>query len=378
MKECDGSRGDSPARLLEQHRRDIEALDRRILHLVCERLELARSIGALKRQAGVPLRNFAVEAQVHRRMEGACADLGLEPGIGSDLAHYLIDKAVAEQATHLDAVYSGDRLHALVVGGRGGMGSWMASFLAGQGHRVSVLDPAPGHGPFPEVPDLETGVRDSDLVVVAVPMHATAAVLEDLAGLEPNAVVAEMCSLKEHLRPTLDRLSAAGLRMVSFHPMFGPDVRMLCGRTVVFCTESDPDGLALVRGLFESTSAELIELGIAEHDRRMAVVLGLTHLSNLVYARALDLSGVAAAELDRVAGVTFRHQIETTREVASENPELYFEIQALNPVTAETGGWLVQAVEEWMAAVDGGDGAAFTGLMESSRAFLDAGRDERP
>ena len=43
---------DSPGELLEQHRRDIEALDRRILHLVCERLELARQIGELKRKVG--------------------------------------------------------------------------------------------------------------------------------------------------------------------------------------------------------------------------------------------------------------------------------------------------------------------------------------
>ena len=47
---------DSAGSLLEQHRRDIEALDRRILHLVCERLELARQIGALKQAAGIPLR----------------------------------------------------------------------------------------------------------------------------------------------------------------------------------------------------------------------------------------------------------------------------------------------------------------------------------
>jgi hypothetical protein len=36
---------EAPGQLLEQHRRDIEALDRRILHLICERLELARQIG---------------------------------------------------------------------------------------------------------------------------------------------------------------------------------------------------------------------------------------------------------------------------------------------------------------------------------------------
>ena len=45
---------DAPGPLLDQHRRDIEALDRRILHLICERLELARQIGELKQITGIP------------------------------------------------------------------------------------------------------------------------------------------------------------------------------------------------------------------------------------------------------------------------------------------------------------------------------------
>ena len=143
-----------PAELLEQHRRDIETLDRRVLHLVRERLDLARQIGELKRSCGVPLRNFQVEAQVHRRFEDACEDLGLDPRLGHDLALFLIERAVEEQAALMDSDYRGDQLRTLVVGGKGGMGSWIARFLAGQGHRVSILDPASSESPFLEIEDL--------------------------------------------------------------------------------------------------------------------------------------------------------------------------------------------------------------------------------
>ncbi|TFG40305.1 MAG: hypothetical protein E4H44_00340 [Candidatus Aminicenantes bacterium] len=88
-----------PHALLDQHRRDIEALDRRILHLVCERLELARQVGDLKRSLAVPLRNFGVEAQVYQRFEDASALLGLDAGLGRDLARFLIEKAVEKQAS---------------------------------------------------------------------------------------------------------------------------------------------------------------------------------------------------------------------------------------------------------------------------------------
>ncbi len=355
--------------LLDQHRRDIEALDRRILHLVCERLELARQIGELKRRCGVPLRNFEVEAQVHRRFERACRDLHLEPVLGRDLAVFLIDKAVEEQATLLDARYAGERLSALVIGGKGGMGRWMAGFLAGQGHDVSVLDPAPEPSPFPETREL-AAARDADLVVLAVPMTVCAGLLEELEDIGPRGVVAEMCSLKGHLDPAIARLRRAGMRLVSFHPMFGPDVRMLSGRTIVICREGDPTDRAVVQALFADTSARLVELDSAEHDRRMSLVLGLTHLANLVFARALSRSGVAAEELAEVAGVTFSKQLATTREVAGENPELYFEIQSLNRLTGATGRQLAAAAEELIAAVEAGEGERFAEIMGEADRFL--------
>jgi len=338
-----------PAELLEQHRRDIETLDRRVLHLVRERLDLARQIGELKRSCGVPLRNFQVEAQVHRRFEDACEDLGLDPRLGHDLALFLIERAVEEQAALMDSDYRGDQLRVLVVGGKGGMGSWIATFLAGQGHRVSILDPAPTESPYPEVENLSEGAREADLVMVAVPMAGTEDILEEIAAVRPRGVVAEMCSLKGHL---------------------GPDLRMLSGRTIVFCDDADPGDLALVRGLFEDTSAELVQMDIAEHDRRIALVLGLTHLSNLAYARALMGSRARAEDLAQVAGETFTKQLGTTREVIEENPELYFQIQALNPVTEEVAEGLMSAVREWREAVVSGDNAGFARLMQECRDYL--------
>ncbi len=368
---------DSPGELLEQHRRDIEALDRRILHLVCERLELARQIGELKQAAGIPLRNFKVEAEVYQRFEDASSLLGLNAVLGRDLATFLIGKAVEEQAAHRDTVYQGNALRTLVVGGKGGMGSWIARFLRGQGHRVSVFDPDPSETEFVEVSTLAPTAEQADLVIVAVPMSICAEVLEDLARQHIGGVVAEMCSLKGHLLPLMDRLREDGLRLVSFHPLFGPDVRMLSGRTIVFCSEGRRADLDVVRGLFAETSARLVDMSAEEHDRRMGLVLGLTHLANLVFARALSHSSITAAELAEVAGVTFTKQLGTTREVVAENPGLYFEIQALNGLTPETGRWLRQSLEEWIAVVEAGDSDAFTRLMTDCHSYLDgAMRDE--
>jgi chorismate mutase/prephenate dehydrogenase len=367
---------EAPGPLLDQHRRDIEALDRRILHLICERLELARQIGELKQTTGIPLRNFKVESEVYSRFEEASRLLGLDEDLGRDLATFLISKAVEEQAVHRDTVYQGNALRALVVGGKGGMGRWIARFLRGQGHRVTIYDPDPADSDFFEVADLSAAAPESDLIVVAVPMSVCPEVLKNLAQLGLTGVVAEMCSLKGHLLPLLEQLREDGLRLVSFHPLFGPDVRMLSGRTIVFCDEARSKDLEVVRGLFGETSARLVDMSSTEHDRRMGLVLGLTHLANLVFARALSHSSIGAADLSEVAGVTFTKQLGTTLEVTAENPGLYFEIQALNQLTPETGKWLRQSLEEWLATVESNDEGGFTTLMRDCHTYLDGADSE--
>ncbi len=361
----------APTALLERHRRDIEALDRRILHLVCERLDLARQIGDLKQGCGVPLRNFMVENQVRERFERASEDLGLGSSLGRDLAMFLIEKAVEEQATLMDSVYNGDHLETVVAGGRGGMGAWVARFLHGQGHRVSVLDPGSSECPFPEVESNSPEVESADLVVVAVPMDATAEVLLEISATRPRGVVAEMCSLKQHLQPVVREVRASGMRLISFHPMFGPGVRMLSGRKIVFCSDAEEADLAVVRRLFEGTSAELVEMEVAEHDRRMGLVLGLTHLSNLAFARALACSRTTARDMVEVAGVTFEKQLTTSREVSGENPGLYFQIQALSPTTDEAARLLIDAVGEVTGAVARGDTTEFAEIMRECSEYLE-------
>jgi chorismate mutase/prephenate dehydrogenase len=361
----------SPAiKPLHRHRAAIESLDARILDLVVRRLAAARAIGEFKGRRGIPLRNFEVEAQVCTRLEDLAMASGQNRDLGRDLALFLIERSLETQAPILESAYAGDRLKALVIGGMGGMGRWLSGFLAGQGHDVRVLDPRPGDCPWPRAASLEEGVSRADLVVVSVPMSACARVLQEIAACRPSAVVAEICSLKGHLLATMERLREAGLRLVSFHPMFGPDVRMLSGRNIAVCTEGREEDRGLIKGLFASTSANLVEMCVPEHDQRMARVLGLSHLVNLTFARALSHSGQEFCDLGATSGVTFLKQVATARDVVGENPELYYEIQVLNAVTPETFSWMERAIAEYRGAIERGDESAFVALMRHSADYF--------
>jgi len=62
--------------------------------------------------------------------------------------------------------------------------------------------------------------------------------------------------------------------------------------------------------------------------------------------------------------------------VTAENPGLYFEIQALNQLTPETGKWLRQALEEWLIAVESNDEGGFSTLMRDCHTYLEGGTSE--
>jgi prephenate dehydrogenase len=87
-------------------------------------------------------------------------------------------------------------------------------------------------------------------------------------------------------------------------------------------------------------------------------------------------SRARAGDLAQVAGETYTKQLGMTREVIEENPELYFQIQAFNPVTEEVADGLMSAVREWRETVVAGDGDGFARLMRECRDYLAGTADD--
>ena len=135
------------------------------------------------------------------------------------------------------------------------------------------------------------------------------------------------------------------------------------------------EALAAARALFAPTMAEQVVMGLDEHDRLIAYVLGLSHALNIAFFTALAESGEAAPRLARLSSTTFDAQLDVAGAVAEESPELYFEIQALNDYGAESLQALSSAVERLRAAVLTRDFATFRSLMEQGLAYLSDRRE---
>ena len=361
----------SSMKTLDELRARLDVLDRQLLELVAERQAIGAEIAAVKRATGQSTRDFRREREVLLKARRDAEALGLSPGLAESLLRSLIRGSLTRQEqARVAAQGRGSGRSALVIGGRGKMGRWMADFLASQGFRIVVADPAGEVPGYEWRADWTDGALDEDFVVVATPLGISAGVLEGLAARRPRGVVFDVGSLKTPLRGGLEALRAAGARVTSVHPMFGPDTELLSGRHVIFIDLGSADALAEARALFDSTMAELVVMGLDEHDRLIAFVLGLSHALNIAFFTALAESGEAAPRLARMSSTTFDAQLDVAARVAGENPDLYYEIQSLNAYGEESLRALRGAVERLYRAVHQHDPAAFTDMMRRGREYL--------
>ena len=283
-------------------------------------------MAAVKRATGRPTRDFGREREVILRGRTTAERLGVSPDLAESLLRQLIQSSLATQEqARVAAQAHGSGKRALVIGGRGKMGGWFADFLASQGFRVrdrrSRRRPA--------------GLRLRRRLAAATRWSRTSScwrrrsaprreLLQALARRAPRGLIFDLGSLKTPLRAGLAALVDAGCRVTSLHPMFGPDTELLSGRHVIFIDLGNAAALSEAQELFAPTMAERVVMGLDEHDRLIAYVLGLSHALNIAFFTALAESGEAAPRLARLSSTTFDSQLEVASRVAAESPGAVF------------------------------------------------------
>lgn len=355
---------------LDDLRTNLSAVDRQLIELIAERQRIVSEIGKSKLQAGAGTRDYAREKEVIEMGRAQASKVGVDPDIAEELLHLLIRTSLeSQERDRVVAEGKGDGQSALVIGGAGKMGRWFVEFFASQGFVTTVADRAVEDGPGSFNNWTDAGV-DYDVIVVAAPLAVSGRILAQLAVLKPRGLVFDIGSLKSPLIDGLQELRAAGCRVTSLHPMFGPDTRLLSGRHLIFCDVGDPAATSAAKTLFAATMVEQLDMGLDDHDRLIAYVLGLSHALNIAFFTALAESGEAAPKLAKMSSTTFDSQLLVSAAVARDNPHLYFEIQNLNKFGLGALQALCDAAERIRESVAGGDEQAFVELMEKGREYL--------
>jgi chorismate mutase / prephenate dehydrogenase len=252
------------------------------------------------------------------------------------------------------------------------MGSWLRRFLVLVGHRVDAVDPAWAGLPVEDGCCASLGEVRSldpyDAVVVSVPLAGTPAVIDAVAARRPPGLVVQIASIQSHLEPALARAEAGGMRTCSLHPMFGHSMSPYEPLNFVLACRQEPEvERASVDAFLRHPYTRVVAIPFSHHDRLMGWLLGLAHLHGMLFGTALAESGLDPKELWACASTTFARQAATTRSVLLEDPELYFDIQRLNPHREAVYAAARDSLERLVSRVRAEDLSGFCALLAGAR-----------
>jgi prephenate dehydrogenase len=248
---------------------------------------------------------------------------------------------------------------------------------AGVVKRVVGVDPHAGEraralGIVDEVAAHAGDLGPVDVVLLATPVRATAAVCEALAPLlkdRPDVLVTDAGSTKVEVLRAVQATLPFPERFVGAHPIAGTErtgpeaasAELFAGKRCLLTPDPSarPDKVAECAALWQSAGMQTTYLDPAEHDRALAYVSHLPHAAAFALA-----SAVGAAGVDGLSGGGFA---DTTR-IAGSDPIMWRDIFLANrgPVLRA----IAQLESELGAlnrAIAAGDGAAIERLIEAAR-----------
>jgi prephenate dehydrogenase len=207
---------------------------------------------------------------------------------------------------------------ATIIGGAGRMGGWFADFLAANGYRITLCDKnepaarklAKSRG-FKFTRDETHAAETSDTIIFATPTHATIPALKKIAPhTTKGALLVEISSVKEPLRPTIQTLTKRGAQILSIHPMFGPGAKSPAGKTILVAQEPTHSPRARkFLSTFRKKGAKIIRSNLNDHDRLVATTLALPHMMNFAFIETLKHAGLSIDRAREIGGTTFRLQL---------------------------------------------------------------------
>lgn len=219
--------------------------------------------------------------------------------------------------------------------------SGFSRHFIGCGHREPSLRRGVELGVIDEYTlDLDAAVDRADIVVICTPTLTAAQmlgqILPRLNGRSGGPVITDVASVKGSLRDAAIAIAGAvPPQLVLGHPIAGSehsgveasDVNLFVDHRVILTPEAsnDPAAVALVRAMWESTGADVLDMTVERHDAVLAATSHLPHLLAYALVDALSSSD-ASDDIFRCAAGGFR---DFTR-IASSDPTMWRDIALAN------------------------------------------------
>jgi prephenate dehydrogenase len=211
-----------------------------------------------------------------------------------------------------------------IIGAAGNMGCWFSRYFNKKGIGLSIYDldasSLKSYSNTIICKNISDCVHDADLVLICVPIKDTPSMIEECASqMKTGAILAEISSVKSQTFRSLRRLSST-IKPLCIHPMFGPgraDSKQM--KILLIPVKNKENEFKISNEIFEEAAITVIP-NANIHDKLIAIVLGLTHYTNIVFASLISKENFSY--LREISGTTFEVQSLLAASMFTEEPDL--------------------------------------------------------
>jgi len=211
---------------------------------------------------------------------------------------------------------------ATIIGAGGQMGQWFSKYFKTQGYEVTGYDSEIKITAKDVIvsESLVGGILNADYVILCTPTRRTPEIIRLIAKeMKRGTYLIEISSEKSKVVSSLSKMPAK-INPICIHPMFGPGTKTIKGQNIISVPIKDAKSeLTVAKELFPG--ANFVTIDAVEHDKKIAVILGLTHLMNLVFANIISKDEKMNLT-EKMSGTTFRVQKTLAESIMTESPEL--------------------------------------------------------
>ena len=209
-----------------------------------------------------------------------------------------------------------------VIGAGGQMGQWFVKYFSSKGFQVTGYDSENKVSGKDVIisESLVGGILKADYVVLCTPTRRTPEIIRLIAKeMKRGTYLIEISSEKSKVVSSLSKMPTK-INPVCIHPMFGPGTKTIKGQNIISIPIKDAKKeLIVTKELF--VGANFVTIDAIEHDKKIAVILGLTHLMNVVFANIISKDEKTNLT-EKMSGTTFRIQKILSESIMTESPEL--------------------------------------------------------
>lgn len=209
-----------------------------------------------------------------------------------------------------------------IIGSEGQMGKWFTKYFLERGFEVIGFDAEKEiqNKAVTKAQSLVGAILTADYVILCIPVKRTPETIRLIAKeMKRESYLIDISSLKLKTAAALSKIPDKVIP-ICIHPMFGPGTKKLKGQNVISIPIRDAKKeLAVAKSLFPEAS--FVQIDATEHDKKIAIILGMTHLVNLALANILAKEENFTL-VEKMAGTTFKAQKLLTSGIMTESPEL--------------------------------------------------------